>query len=47
MKINSVYMQQQRAARRAAEFINRHPAVVSVIWAVMTVYSAYMVFMYA
>lgn len=47
MKINSVYMQQQRTARRVAEFINRHSAAVGVAGALVTVYSAYFVFMYA
>lgn len=47
MKINTIYMQQQRAARRVAEFVNRHPAAVGVAGALVTAYSAYFVFMNA
>lgn len=47
MKINTIYMQQQRAARRVAEFINRHPAAVDVVVFLATAYSAYFVFMNA
>lgn len=47
MKINTIYMQQQRAARRVADFINRHPTAVGVAGALATAYSAYHVFMTA
>ena len=47
MKINTIYMQQQRAARRVAELINRHPVVVDVVGVLVTAYSAYFVFMNA
>lgn len=47
MKANTLYLSQMRAARRAAEFLDRYPAIVKGACVAQFIGIAYYIFMYA
>lgn len=47
MKANSLYLSQLRAARRAAELLDRYPAIVRGVCIAQYIGIAYYIFMYA